>query len=46
MKRQHGGSLEVSDLETPVSTENRFEESLKSGDCVKVLVNCMSNLEK
>ena len=23
-----------------------FEESLKSGDCVKILVNCMQNIEK
>ena len=23
-----------------------FEESLKSGDCVKILVNCIQNIEK
>ena len=26
---------------TPTSPGDRFEESLKSGDCVKILVNCM-----
>ena len=31
---------------TPTSPGDVFEESLKSGDCVKILVNCMQNIEK
>ena len=31
---------------TPVSPGYVFEESWKSGDCVKMLVNCMQNIEK
>ena len=31
---------------TPASPGDVFEESLKSGDCVKILVNCMQNIEK
>ena len=31
---------------TPVSPGDVFEESWKSGDCVKMLVNCMQNIEK
>ena len=30
----------------PTSPDDVFEESLKSGDCVKILVNCMQNIEK
>ena len=31
---------------TPTSPGDVFEGSLKSGDCVKILVNCMQNKEK
>ena len=31
---------------TPASPGDVFEESLKSGDGVKILVNCMQNIEK
>ena len=31
---------------TPASSGDVFEESLNSGDCVKILVNCMQNIEK
>ena len=32
---------------TPTSPgDDVFKESLKSGDCVKILVNCMQNIEK
>ena len=31
---------------TPTSPGDVFEESLKSGDCVKILFNCMQNIEK
>ena len=31
---------------TPASPGDLFEESLKSADCVKILVNCMQNIEK
>ena len=30
----------------PTSPDDVFEESLKSGDCVKILVNCMQNIKK
>ena len=30
----------------PTSPGDVFEESLKSGDCVKVTVNCMQNVKK
>ena len=35
-----------SSTSTPASPGDVFEESLKSGDCVKILVNCMQNIEK
>ena len=31
---------------TPTSPGDVFEKSLKSGDCVKILVSCMQNIEK
>ena len=31
---------------TPTSPGAVFEESLKSFDCVEILVNCMQNIEK
>ena len=31
---------------TPTSPGDVFEESLKSPDCVKILVNCMQNIDK
>ena len=31
---------------TPASPADVFEESLKSGNCVKILINCMKNIEK
>ena len=31
---------------TPTSPGDIFEESWKSDDCVKILVNCMQNIEK
>ena len=31
---------------TPTSPSDVFEESLKSGDCVKTLANCLQNIEK
>ena len=31
---------------TPTYSGDVFEESLKSGDCVEILVNCMQNIEK
>ena len=30
----------------PTSPGDVFEERLKSGDCVQILVNCMRNIEK
>ena len=33
-------------INTPASPGDIFEESLKSVDCVKILVNCMQNIEK
>ena len=39
---------EESNNRTSVSTSpgDVFEESWKSGDCVKILVDCMQNIEK
>ena len=33
-------------ISTQTSPGDVFEKSLKSGDCVKILVNCMQNIEK
>ena len=38
--------LNVSMLDTPKVPGNVFEESLKSADCVKILLSCLRNLEK
>ena len=42
-KRQRKESL---CLDSPMSPGNVFAESLKSNDCVKILMNCLKNLEK
>ena len=39
-------SPKVSVLDTPKTPGDAFEESLKSEDCVKILLNCFQNLEK
>ena len=39
-------SPKVSVLDTPKTPGDVFEESLKSEDCVKILLNCLRNLEK
>ena len=39
-------SPNVSMLDTRKTPGNVFEESLKSEDCVKILLNCLRNLEK
>ena len=36
----------VSMLDTSKTPRNVFEESLKSEDCVKILLSCLRNLEK
>ena len=43
-KRPHEESN--SSTSTPTSPGDVFEKSLKSGDCVKILVSCMQNIEK
>ena len=45
-KRQHEQSPKVSCLENPTSPGDVFEESLKSDDCVQILMNYPKNLEK
>ena len=45
-KRQREESPDVSCLESPTSPGNGFAESLKSNECVKILMNCLNNLEK
>ena len=30
----------------PISSGEVFEENLKSGDCIKIIVNCMQNIKK
>ena len=39
-------SHNVSMLDTPKTPGDVFEESLKSEDCVKVLLSCLQNLEQ
>ena len=39
-------SPNVSMLDTPKTPGDVFEESLKSEDCVKILLSCLRNLEK
>ena len=36
----------IDSTSTPTFPADVFEESLKSGDCVKILVNCMQNIEE
>ena len=38
--------MKVSGWETPNSSGNVFKKSLKSEECVKLLVNCMRNFKK
>ena len=45
-KRQREESPYVSLLETPKTLGDVFKESLKSEDCVRILLNCLRNLEK
>ena len=45
-KRQREESPNVSCLDSPTSPGNVFAESLKSNGCVKILMNCLKNLEK
>ena len=45
-KRQREESPDVSCLESPTSPGNVFAESLKSTECVEILINCLKNLEK
>ena len=45
-KRQREESPDVSCRESPISPGNVFAESLKSNECVKILINCLKNLEK
>ena len=39
-------SPNVSCLESPARPGNVFDESLKSNECVEILMNCLKNLEK
>lgn len=43
-KRSYKGSSKCS--HSPTYPSEVFEESLKPDDCVKMLVNCMQNIEK
>ena len=40
------GNPNVSMLDISKTPRNVFEESLKSEDCVKILLSCLQNLEK
>ena len=44
--RQREESPDVSGLEYPTLPGNVFAESLKSNECVEILMNCLKNLEK
>ena len=45
-KRQREKSPGVFCLDSPTSPGNVFAESLKSNECVEILMNCLKNLEK
>ena len=45
-KRQREETPNVSCLESPTSPGNVFAKSLKSNECVEILMNCLKNLEK
>ena len=45
-KRQSEESPDVSCLDSPTSPGNVFAESLRSNECVEILMNCLKNLEK
>ena len=45
-KRQREESSDVSCLDSPTSPGNVFAESLKSNECVEILMNYLKNLEK
>ena len=45
-KRQKEESPDVPCLRAPTSPGNVFAESLKSNECVEILMNCLKNLEK
>ena len=45
-KESPSESHKVSMLDTLKTPGNVFEESLKSEDCVKILLSCLRNLEK
>ena len=45
-KRQREESPDVSCLESPTSPGIVFAESLKSNECLKILMSCLKNLEK
>ena len=45
-QRQREESPDVLCLESPTSPGNVFAESLKSNECVEILMNCLKNLEK
>ena len=45
-KRQREESPDVSCLGSPTSPGNAFAESLKSNECVEILMSCLKNLEK
>ena len=44
-KRQREESPDVSYLDSPTSPGNVFPESLKSNECVEILMNCLKNLD-
>ena len=45
-ERQREESPDASCLDSPTSPCNVFAESLKSNECVEILMNCLRNLEK
>ena len=45
-KRQREERPDVSCLDAPTSPGNVFAESLKSNECVEILMNCLKNLKK
>ena len=45
-KTQQEQTPNVSCSEDPTLQGDLFEESLKSDDCIQMLINCLKNLEK
>ena len=46
IRKDHAKEVITNSTSTPTFPGDLFEESLKSGDCVKILADCMQNIGK